>query len=207
VSVDGLLGDAPGYKISIYMSEQEKSGSEQEKPSQSATEPLSFGAPHENRGGFPVLAWAVSALIVVLVAGAVFYAGRKKPEPAPETLQPADAYAASLPLSQFAMSEAENLSGGKLTYLDGHVQNTGNRTVTGITVQVIFRNDVALTPQIDTVPLMLIRMKEPYIDTEPVDAAPLKPGDDREFRLTFESVPDNWNQQMPEVRVIETTLR
>ena len=80
----------------------------------------------------------------------------------------------------------------------------GSRTVTGITVQVVFGNDEALAPQIDTVPLTLIRTKEPYIDTQPLSANPLKPGDDREFRLTFESVPDNWNQQMPEVRVIQT---
>jgi hypothetical protein len=50
-------------------------------------------------------------------------------------------------------------------------------------------------------------MKEPYIDIQPVSAAPLKPGDDREFRLTFETVPENWNLQMPEVRVIHAGLR
>jgi len=50
-------------------------------------------------------------------------------------------------------------------------------------------------------------MKEPYIDTEPMAADPLKPGDEREFRLTFETVPDNWNSQMPEVRVVGTELR
>ena len=126
---------------------------------------------------------------------------------APNTLQPADAYASSLPLSQFAMSESENLSGGKMTYLDGHIANAGNRNVGAVTVQVVFANDEALPPQIDTVPLMLIRMKEPYIDTQPVSTAPLKPADDREFRLTFESVPDNWNRQMPEVRVIQAELR
>jgi hypothetical protein len=105
------------------------------------------------------------------------------------------------------MSEAGNLSGGKLTYLDGHMQNTGAKTVTGATVQVVFQNDEGLAPQIDTVPLTLIRMKEPYIDTEPISADPIKPGDDREFRLTFETVPDNWNTQMPEVRLIHTDLR
>lgn len=104
------------------------------------------------------------------------------------------------------MSESENLSGGKLTYLDGHIQNTGTRTVTGVTVQVVFQNDEALAPQINTVPLTLIRMKEPYIDTEPVGADPLKLGDDREFRLIFEKVPTNWNTQMPEVRIIHTDL-
>jgi hypothetical protein len=134
------------------------------------------------------------------------YIGRKKPAAAPNTLQPMDAYAASLQLSQFAMSESTNLSGGKLTYLDGHVTNAGNRTVTGVTVQVVFQNDEAMPPQIYTVPLTLIRMKEPYIDTEPMNTNPLKPGDDREFRLTFEVVPENWNTQMPEVRVIQADL-
>ena len=191
------------------MSELEKTGQDaggRDAASQSTKE-LNFGSPHEEQGGLPVAAWGVAALIVVIVVSAMVYAGRKKPAPAPSTLQPADAYAASLPLSQFAMSEAENLSGGKLTYLDGHVRNTGNRTVNGITVQVVFQNDLALTPQIDTVSLTLIRMKEQYIDTGPVSAAPLQPGDDREFRLTFESVPDNWNTQMPEVRIIATEFK
>jgi len=86
------------------------------------------------------------------------------------------------------MSESENLSGGKMTYLDGHIQNSGSRTVTAATVQVVFDNDEAMPPQIVTVPLALIRMTQPYIDTEQVGADPLKPGDDRAFRLIFESV-------------------
>jgi len=159
------------------------------------------------RGGLPLAVWGVAALIVLVVVGALVIVGRKKAAPPPNTLMPPDAYAASLPLSQFAMSESENLSGGKMTYLDGHVQNTGTKTLTGVTVQVVFQNDVAMPPQIHTIPLMLIGMKQPYIDTQPVTAAPLKPGDDREFRLTFESVPQNWNQQMPEVRVIQTAAR
>jgi hypothetical protein len=110
-------------------------------------------------------------------------------------------------LSQLAMSESESLSGGKLTYLDGHIRNTGNRTVTGVTVQVVFANDEQLPPTIETLPLTLIRMKEPYIDTQSVGAAPIQPGEDREFRLTMEAVPDNWNQQMPQIRVIHVDLR
>jgi hypothetical protein len=176
-------------------------------PGQPSTDAAIFGSKPEERAGFPVVAWGVAALIVLVVVGALVFAGRKKPAPAPSTLQPADAYATSLQLSQFKMSEAPNLSGGKLTYLDGHVQNTGSSTVTAVTVQVVFQNDEALAPQIDTVPLTLIYMKDPYIDTQAVSANPLKPGDDREFRVTFETVPDNWNTQMPEVRVIHAELR
>jgi len=166
-----------------------------------------FTAEPEERGGLPLATWGVAALIVLVGVGALVFFGWKKPAPAPNTLLPADTYATSLPLTQFAMSESTNLTGGKQTYLDGHIVNTGDRTVFAVTVQAVFHNDVELAPQIDTVPLTLIRMKEPYIDIEPVSAAPLKPGDDREFRLTFETVPENWNQQMPEVRVIHTELR
>ncbi len=187
------------------MSELERPSAGAGETPNAANSPI-FAPEREERSGLPLVAWGVAALIVIVVVGALAIAGRKKPEPAPNTLQPADAYAASLPLSQFAMSESANLSGGKLTYLDGHVIDAGNRTVSAVTVQVVFRNDEDLAPQIDTVPLTLIRMKEPYIDTEPVSANPLKPGDDREFRLTFEAIPDNWNQEMPEVRVIHTNL-
>jgi Protein of unknown function (DUF2393) len=166
-----------------------------------------FGSGAPERGGLPTSVWIVASLIVVVAVAALVFAGRKKPAATPNTLQPADAYAANLSLSQLAMSESSSISGGKLTYLDGHVRNAGDRTVTGATVQVVFQNDEQLPPQIDTVPLTLIRMREPYIDTEPVSAEPLKPGDDREFRLIFESVPENWNTQMPEVRIIQTSLR
>jgi hypothetical protein len=186
----------------FHINEQSGAG----KEAASGAAPI-FTAEPEERGGMPLTAWGVAALIVVVLVGALVFLGRKKPVAVPDTLLSADAYAASLPLSQFAMSESTNLTGGKQTYLDGHIGNTGDRTVTAVTVQVVFRNDVDLAPQIDTVPLTLIRVKDPYIDIEPVSAAPLRPGDDREFRLTFETVPENWNQQMPEVRIIHAGVR
>ncbi len=166
-----------------------------------------FGTKPAESGGVPMAAWGVAALIVAVLVGALVFAGRKKPGVPPNTLLPVDAYAASLPLSQLAMSEATGLSGDKVTYLDGHIRNAGGRTLAGATVQVVFQNDEAMPPQIDTVALTLIRTRQPYIDTEPVSAEPLKPGDDREFRLIFEKVPDNWNTQMPEVRVVHADLR
>jgi hypothetical protein len=184
------------------MDEQKNSGSEEMK----LAAPNFAGEPVE-RERFPVTAWVLAVLLALVVVGALLVAGRKNPASLPNTLQPADAYASSLLLSQLAMSESGNLSGGKQTYLDGHIGNTGGRTVESVTVQVVFRNDMALAPQIDTEPMRMIRVRDPYIDTEPVSAEPIKPGDDREFRLTFETIPDNWNHQMPEVRVIRVGLR
>jgi len=152
-------------------------------------------------GGIPAMAWGVAGLVVLVVLAALLVMGRHKAA-TPSTVQPLADYAASLPVSQLAMSESTSLSGGKSTYIDGHIQNAGSQTVSGVTVQVIFRNDEAMPPRIDTVPLSLIRTREPYVDTQPVSAAPLNPGDGRDFRLIFESIPANWNMQLPEIRVI-----
>jgi hypothetical protein len=166
-----------------------------------------FAPPAPERTGFPTVAWVVAGLVVLIVLGVLLVAGHRKPPAPGNTLQPIAAYAANLVISQPAMSESTNLSGGKYTYIDGHIKNTGTQTVTGVTVQVVFRNEVNLPPQIETVPLALIRTHEPYIDTVPVSAAPLKPGDEREFRLTFETIPVNWNYQMPEIRITGVTTK
>jgi hypothetical protein len=169
-------------------------------PSQNPT-PSPFLAPQDKKEKTPVTTWAIAGLVVLILVGILIFATHRPSSGPANTLQPLADYSSSLAISQLAMSEAENLSGGKYTYIDGHIKNNGNQTVTSVTVQVVFKNDMALAPQVETVPLSLIRTHDPYIDTQPVSAAPLKPGDDREFRLTFETIPVNWNQEMPEVRV------
>ena len=181
------------------MSELQQQGSAPNPKSPEA--PGFLAPPTPDRAGIPVVAWAVAGVVVLLIVGILIFATRKPSTGAANTLQPLADYSPSLSISQPAMSESENISGGKYTYIDGHIRNNGSQTVSSITVQVVFKNDMQLAPQIDTVPLALIRTHEPYIDTQPVSASPLKPGDDREFRLIFETIPLNWNQEMPEVRV------
>jgi hypothetical protein len=171
-----------------------------------AAPPL-FAAKKPERDELPVNAWAIAGLVVLVIVTAFFVFGRHKKGPAPNTVLPLDAYAEHLPLSQLAMSESTSLSGGKSTFVDGHIRNTGGSTVTGVTVQVLFRNDEAMPPQIETLPLTLIRTHEPYVDTEPVSVAPLKPGADQEFRLIFETLPGNWNTQMPEIHIVHVTTK
>jgi hypothetical protein len=163
-----------------------------------------FAAPKTEERSFPTTAVAIAAAAVVLLLGAVLLVGRHKGEDVAETktLQPAAAYAASLAISDLAMSESTSFSGAKQMYLDGRLTNNGGSTVTGATVQVVFGNVVGNPPHIETTPVTLIRTREPYVDTEPVSAEPIAPGKSAEFRLIFESVDPNWDQQMPEVRII-----
>jgi hypothetical protein len=175
-------------------------------PSAAAKHDTMFASRPPEGGGIPAMAWGVAGLAVLVVIVVLVLAGRHKAA-TPTTIQPPAPYAANLQLSQLAMSESTSLSGGKSTFIDGHIKNTGDKTVTGTTVQVIFRNNEAMPPQIETLPLSLIRTREPYVDTQPVSAAPLKPADERDFRLIFESLPANWNMQMPEIRIIQVDTK
>jgi hypothetical protein len=152
---------------------------------------------------------AVAAAIVVaaLVALVLIYGhGKNAPQALPASTA-TDPYAASLPITGLAMSESANLAGSKVTYLDGHIANQGNKTVTGITVQILFRNIAREVAQNETQEMKLIRMRDPYIDVQPVSAAPLKPGDAADFRFIFDGVTPDWDGAYPEIRVIHVQTR
>jgi hypothetical protein len=169
---------------------------------------LFSGPPPEPSHRGRTIAVAVAAALLLLIAGAFLLRSGKPAAPAAQnTVLPADPYAPSLVFSQLAMSQSTSLSGGTSTFIDGQVKNTGPATVTGVTMQVLFRNDVGLAPQVETLPLTLIRTHEPYVDTEPVSAAPLKPGDEAEFRLIIETVSGNWNQELPELIAVKVARR
>lgn len=161
-------------------------------------------APVKERSPTP---WVVAGAIVLTVLLVLVLPGRRHGAIQPNQVLPLDPYARSLVVSDLAMSESTSFSGGKSTFLDGVIRNSGGRTVVAVNVQVLFANDEGMPPRIETVPLMLIRTREPYVDTQSVSAAPLKPGDQREFRLIFESLPTNWNTQLPEMRITGVSAR
>ena len=165
--------------------------------------PPTFRPPSQpTQRSFPAAAvGSAGAFIAIVVAVLVALSGSHH-APNPNQAQPLDPYAGHLAFSQLAMSESISLSGGKSTFLDGRVTNNGRQTVTAVRVQVFFKNDEGMPPHLETLPIALIRTREPYVDTQPVSADPLKPGDTREFRLIFESIPENWNTQLPELHTI-----
>lgn len=152
----------------------------------------------------------IAAGVVVIVVGIIMFVtqrGRNGANVAPVTAA-ADPYAANLPISKVAMSESSNLAGGKVTYLDGHIANRGDKTITGISVQVLFRNAAHEVAQNDPPqPMMLIRFRDPYIDTQPISSAPLKPGDERDFRLSFDTVTPDWDGVYPELRILKVQIQ
>jgi hypothetical protein len=146
----------------------------------------------------------VGALVVLLALGALILAGRSARSTAASAVDP---YVKNLQLSDFKLSQAENFVGGNVTYLEGKVTNAGNKSVSGAQVRVVFKNSLDEVAQSENLTLMAITARQPYVDTAPLSAQPLKPGETREFRLTFEHVTADWNGAMPEVAVQSVTTQ
>lgn len=149
-----------------------------------------------------------AAVVIAVVVGSILILGRGKAgiTVTPITA-PVDPYAASLAISNVAMSQSSNLAGGQVTYVDGHIVNQGSKTVTGITAQVLFRDAAHEVAQNETQPMKFIRMRDPYIDVEPVSAAPLKPGQGQDFRLIFDTLAQDWDGAYPEIRIVRVETK
>ena len=151
--------------------------------------------------------WGIAAVAVVLALGIAAVATLRRAPADAGAVRSADAYAGNLPISGITMNEATNGAGGKLTYVDGTIANTGPKTVTAATVQVTFATTDGTPPHRETLPLALIRTRVPYVDLQPISAAPIGPGSQGEFRLIFESVPDDWDVKPPLIQVVHVDLR
>jgi hypothetical protein len=144
----------------------------------------------------------IAGLAVALAVGIAAVATRHRGGSDTGVARAAAAYAANLPITNLSMTEATNGTGGKATYVDGTIHNTGSQTVSASNVQVSFATTDGTEPHRETVPVALIRTREPYVDLEPMSADPIKPGEAKDFRLIFEQVPDNWNVQPPAITVV-----
>jgi hypothetical protein len=171
-------------------------------------QPAMFSVPPKESAsrGF-VLGVAVAAFVLLIVVTAAVRGHKSGGALPANSILATDSYAPSLALTDLAMSQSSSLAGATSTFLDGHIGNDGARIVTAATVQVLFRNDEGLSPTVETLPLAVIRTHEPYVDTEPLSAAPLRPGEEQEFRLIFETIPTNWNQQMPEIHIVKVATK
>ncbi|HEU5350796.1 MAG TPA: DUF2393 family protein [Terracidiphilus sp.] len=153
---------------------------------------------------------AIAAFVVAAVV-VIFALALHRDSNTTTTVEPVnaaqDAYAANLSISGLAMSESSNFVGNKITYVDGHITNQGSRTVTGLTVQTLFYDTAQEVAQNVTQPLKLIRTRQPYIDVEPVGANPIKPGEERDFRLIFDGVSQDWNGAYPQLKILHVDFQ
>ena len=97
------------------------------------------------------------------------------------------AYFRQLEFTDLHMSAAQNFLGDNVTYLDAQVRNAGTKAVRRLDLDLTF---------VDMLSQVILRER-----ARPVSARtpPLKPGESRAFRVTFEHIPADWNQAPPTI--------
>ncbi|MGO9648174.1 MAG: DUF2393 family protein [Terriglobales bacterium] len=160
--------------------------------------PLTQETPESN-----VRAIVVGVAAVVVVIGVIAVLTRSSPR-SPVAPHP---YVSNLKLSDLKMSVAENFVGASVTYIDGTVANTGDKTVTHAVVHVNFKNSLDQVAQAEDVALHVLQTSGPYPDTVGLSASPLPPGQSKPFRLTFEHISADWNQAYPELQITDVSLK
>jgi hypothetical protein len=145
---------------------------------------------------------AVAGVLVVILALAFLL---REPPKTAKTISP---YAANIKLSDFKMSAAENFVGSTVSYIDGTVTNSGDKTVTHLVVEVVFKDEVGQIAQDEPdVPLRVMRTTGPYPEAVDLSVAPLPPGQSQSFRLTFDHISAQWSRQYPEIRISDVLVK
>jgi hypothetical protein len=143
--------------------------------------------------------------VAVVIAIAIIFAFLLRSQPKGASGPPP--YATNLKLSDFKMSAAENFVGATVSYVDGTVANSGDKTVTRIIVQVNFKDDMGQLAQREEIPMQVLKTDGPYPEAVGFNVLPLGPGQSKPFRLTFESISAQWNHQSPEIKITDVGVK
>jgi hypothetical protein len=103
----------------------------------------------------------------------------------------AKSYVRNLALTEVGMKATENYAGQILTEIVGTVTNKGDKTVNVAEVLCVFYDPSGQA---------IFRERAPLVKK------PLKPGEARGFRLPFDAIPANWNNQMPQLVIARIEL-
>jgi hypothetical protein len=105
------------------------------------------------------------------------------------------------------MSQAQNFVGATVTYIDGTLINSGDQTVTHVTVRVTFRDFYDQLAQVEEVPIKVLQTSGPYPDTVDLTLSPLPAGQSKPFRLIFEHLSEQWNHAYPNLAITEVQVK
>src|ERR1700679_1720122 len=153
------------------------------------------------RRRFPI-AFLAGAIVMALLFGGFYLLTRilgshgpaaavKLPFAAPE-----QAYAERIHFTDLHMSRSTNMIKQEFTYVTGTVSNDGVQSIRAMEVTVEFRDS-----------LNQVILRDSQFVIAPSGDPALNAGLSREFQLTLEHVPAEWNQEYPSIRVSGLVLQ
>jgi hypothetical protein len=157
-------------------------------------------ANRQERSSFPA-AFVIGLVVVALLFGGLVLLTRlTKPAGGPQAAQhfpfsaAEQAYSEHIHFKNIQMAQATNFLNQEFTYVAGTISNDGAQTLRGLEVVLEFR---------DPFNQVILRENQLLIGK---GAPPLDGGARRDFQVTLEHVPAEWNQQYPSFRVVGLLL-
>ena len=154
----------------------------------------------QERSTFPI-AFALGVAVVLFLLGGLLLFNRltRGKGPAGEVHLPfgatEQAVAERIHFSDPQMARASNFLNQEVTYVGGVVANDGVAAIKEIEVTFEFH---------DPFNQVILRESRRLLGT---NASPMGGGERRDFQVTFEYIPDQWNQQYPTIRVTGLLLQ
>jgi hypothetical protein len=152
------------------------------------------------RRRFP-LAFALGILVVAIIFGGFVLLTRHMRSPAQTSavklpFGPAEqAYAERIHFTGLQMARATNFLKQEFTYVAGTISNDGVQNVAALAVAVEFHDD-----------LNQVILRETEVLIAP-HSDPLPAGQRRDFQITLEHIPAEWNHQYPSINVTGLILQ
>jgi hypothetical protein len=146
------------------------------------------GKPLRQNRGISSIIFTFVALVVI--AGALYWYVQYTSSHRPQTLelsQEAKEYVRNLKLSDVQIQAHESYVKQLIVEIQGKITNTGDRNLQVVEVVCVFYNPYNQVVLRERVPIVSARM------------GGLKPGETKSFRLPFDTIPETWNHQLPQL--------
>ncbi|HEV2446180.1 MAG TPA: FxLYD domain-containing protein [Candidatus Sulfopaludibacter sp.] len=139
----------------------------------------------------PPAAVAVGLVLLLGVAGFLYlnYKAKQPPPELPPLTGDARDYvrAGHLPISEVQMSAHESYLKQQVVEITGKIGNTGNRVIDTAEIYCVFYDGYGQVILRERLPIVSRKMGR------------LAPGEVKDFRLPFDSIPESWNQALPQI--------
>jgi hypothetical protein len=145
----------------------------------------------------PPMAIAISLVLALGIAGFFFLerASKQPPPPPPPLTDEAKTYVRNLKLSNVEMKAHESFLKQSVVEIVGNIANAGNRVLKSVELNCVFY---------DPYNQVVLRQRVPIVSAR---SGAVAPGESKSFRLAFDTVPQNWNNAMPQLVIAGITFQ
>ena len=132
---------------------------------------------------------AIGIVVVLGVAGFLYIdrASKRPPPPPPPLTGVAKAYVRNLKLSDVDMKAHESYMKQNVVEITGKIQNNGDRVLQVVEINCVFH---------DAYGQLVLRERVLIVSKK---MGGLAPGETKSFRLAFDTIPESWNQALPDM--------